>query len=187
MVQRFKNTMQSNCYISHNNLKKLIYPFPFIGFSGSRHKTSNAYYSATAFLDTINNYSGKVGVGCAAGVDYQVRSQFPNAKVFRVQPPINRSAFAFRSARLVEWVSASSGLLIVFPATVCPTKVFPSPIFYGHGSGSWGSAAYAVGLGTPVLLFIHVYLGNHFPAPLAFASKFKCLGSHFNGSWWMSV
>jgi hypothetical protein len=185
MVHCFKNTMQSNSYLSASQLSALVFSFPALAFSGSRHCSSSASSSAAAFLPSVASFSGSVGVGCAKGVDSLVRSQFSAALVFRVQPPISRKAFALRSSRLVQWVAASSGLLVVFPSSACPVGVVPSASFRGFGSGSWGSAALAVGLGVPVLLFVPASLGSSFPASQSF--RFSLLASCFGGSWWFSA
>lgn len=168
-------------------LSAFVCSFPALAFSGSRHAASSASASAAAFLPSVASFSGSLGVGCARGVDQLVRSAFPSALVFRVQPPVSRASFAQRSARLVRWVAAASGLLVVFPSAACPVGVAPSASFRGFGSGSWGSAAFALGLGVPVLLFVPASLGSSFPAPPALACRFRCLGSVVGGSWWLSV
>jgi len=185
--------MQPPCNISINRITSLISSFPAIGFSGSRNLHSQASSSASTFLPYLAGlstgkvaYSGIVGVGCAKGVDSLVQSYFPHAKVFKVQPPINRKAFALRSTRLVNWVTASSGLLIAFPSTICPTGVAPSLSFQGYGSGTWGSIALTVGFGAPVLVFIPSSLGSVFPAAQTLACHFKQIGNSFGGSWWLA-
>jgi hypothetical protein len=64
-----------------------------------------------------------------------------------------RSAFARRSAAIVEAVPVG-GLLVVVPSGTVPAGVVPSRSFSGHGSGSWGSAALALGTGRRVLLWL---------------------------------
>jgi len=173
------------------SISSLVFSFPAVGFSGSRHSSSSASSSAAAFLPSVASFSGSVGVGCASGVDSLVRSAFPSAVVFSVSSflvggRVSRASFALRSSALVQWVAASSGLLVVFPSAVCPAGVFPSASFRGFGSGSWGSAALAVGLGVPVLLFVPASLGSAFPAPPALACHFRLVGSVSGGSWWFS-
>jgi hypothetical protein len=190
MVHCFKNTMQSNSYLSASQLSALVFSFPALAFSGSRHCSSSASSSAAAFLPSVASFSGSVGVGCARGVDSLVRSAFPSALVFRVSSflvggRVVRASFALRSSALVRWLAASSGLLVVFPSSACPVGVVPSASFRGFGSGSWGSAALAVGLGVPVLLFVPASLGSSFPAPQSF--RFSLLASCFGGSWWFSA
>ncbi|MEA5595678.1 hypothetical protein [Rivularia sp. UHCC 0363] len=64
------------------------------------------------------------------------------------------ASLARRSAACVRSVAPGpSGLLVVCPSGRCPSGVRPSRSFRGSGSGSWGSAALAVGLGRRVLLF----------------------------------
>ena len=178
--------MQPPCHISTNHISSLICSFPVIGFSGSRNPYSQASNAISKILPKLAGYSGVVGVGCAKGVDQLVRSYFPQAKVFKVQPPINPKAFALRSTRLVSWVVASSGLLIAFPSTSCPSCVTPAIVFHGHGSGTWGSVALAIGKGASVLVFIHSSLGSIFPAPKTFSSHFRQLGFCFDGYWWLA-
>ena len=157
--------------------------FPVVGFSGSRLGCS----SASQVVPSLVSIPSAVGVGCARGVDQLVRSSFPLAHIFRVHPPINRGSFARRSVRLVQWVYHSGGCLVVFPSSVCPSKVRPSTSFAGHGSGSWGSAALAVGLGVPVVVVLPWSVGwGQFPAPSAMASRFVCVGASGAGSFWLA-
>ena len=172
-------------------LSSFISSFPSLAFSGSRFSGSSAATSCSAFLPVVCNFSGSVGVGCASGVDSLVRSAFPSASVFRVQPPLSRAAFAARSARLVGWVAASSGLLVVFPVGAAPSRLSPSVSFRGYGSGSWGSAAMALGLGIPVLVVLPAEVcsvGSAFPAPPPVASRFAFKGvAPCGGSLWLAT
>ena len=188
--------MQSK--FSASSLSALVFSYPALAFSGSRHASSAAAASAAAFLPSVSGFSGAVGVGCARGVDSLVRSAFPSAQVFSVSSflvggRVSRASFALRSSALVHWV-ASAGLLVVFPSTPCPAGVAPSVSFRGCGSGSWGSAALAIGLGVPVLLFVPASLGSVVPAslgsvvpaPQVLASRFSFVCSAFGGSWWFA-
>ena len=101
-----------------------------------------------------------VAVGCAAGADSFVRAAAPGALVFSVAAfGSGRGAFAVRSVALVRAVAAGgpgSGF-VVFPSTPCPAGLSPSArssaCFCGSGSGSWASAAFAAGLGFPLVVF----------------------------------
>lgn len=176
-------------FLAMVTLSAFLGSFPALAFSGSRHAGSSAAASAAAFLPTVASFSGAVGVGCASGVDSLVRSAFPSAVVFSVSSflvggRVVRASFARRSAALVQWCASASGLLVVFPAAACPAGLAPSASFRGLGSGSWGSAALALGLGLPVLLFVPAALGSAFPAPPALAARFRLLGAAFGGAWW---
>lgn len=161
--------------------------FSSVAFSGSRLAGSSAAASCRAFLPLLSGFGGSVDVGCASGVDSLVRSAFPSASVFRVQPPLSRAAFAARSARLVQWVASASGLLVAFPLGACPAAVRPSVSFAGFGSGSWGSVALALGLGCPVLVVLPAALGSAFPAPAAVAARFVFAGvAPCGGSVWLA-
>jgi hypothetical protein len=132
----------------------IISQFSSFGFSGSR--SSRAAATAAQAVFGLLPIDSAVSVGCAAGVDRAVRAAFPAAQVFRVSEfggaSQGAAAFARRSTALVQAVGIDGGLLLVFPSTACPAAVQPSRRFAGSGSGSWGSAALAVGLGVAVLV-----------------------------------
>jgi hypothetical protein len=129
-----------------------------VGFSGSRSVVpERAVRSAVAVLPP----GCRVLVGCAAGVDGFVRSLVPGAEVFAVSSGRwgrGRGAFAGRSAAVVRAVAAAGGVWVSFPSGACPVGLVPSSsqssCFGGFGSGSWASAAFAAGLGVPVLLWL---------------------------------
>ncbi len=170
-------------------LSSFVCSFPCVAFSGSRLSGSPAAASCRAFLPSLASFSGSVGVGCASGVDALVRSAFPLASVFRVSSflvggRVARASFALRSSALVQWVAASGGLLVAFPAAACPAGVAPSGSFRGFGSGTWGSVALALGLGVPVLVVVPAA----FAAPPAVAARFVFAGAApCGGSLWLAV
>jgi hypothetical protein len=103
-----------------------------------------------------------------------------------VLPPLTRAAFAARSARLVHWVAASSGLLVAFPVGAAPAGLRPCTSFAGFGSGTWGSVALAIGLGVPVLVVLPPCAA--LPAPTAVASCFSYVGvAPCGGSLWLAA
>jgi len=174
-------------HFSYSSLSDLVDHFDRVGFSGSRHVGSSGYVGAESVLPYLSGYTGNVGVGCARGVDALVRAHFIHARIFSVRWPLSCAAFAQRSARLVGWVADGGGLFIVFPSVACPAGVVPSVRFRGYGSGSWGAAALAVGLGCSVLIFIPDVLGLEFPAGELLSSRFHLLGiSPCGGSCWLS-
>jgi hypothetical protein len=127
-----------------------------IGFSGSR-SLSGAGLAALTSLFPLVPVGCHVVVGCASGADLAVRNAFTKSTVFAVgsgQFGTGRGAFARRSVAIVEAVPPS-GLLVVVPGSVSPPPgVVPSCSFRGGGSGSWGSAALALGTGRRVLLWL---------------------------------
>jgi hypothetical protein len=132
-----------------------------VGFSGSRSPSCGSALAISDLLSLVRPRC-RVSVGCAEGVDRLVREFFassPSLLVFSVASGRfgeGRSAFARRSVACVRSVRAGSrGLLVVLPSSpVCPTGVVPSRRFFGGGSGSWGSAALALGCGRRVLLWL---------------------------------
>lgn len=171
----------------------LVSGFPVVGFSGCR-SCPVASAAASAFASALPA-SVPVFVGCAGGVDLAVRSARPAARVFRVSGGASpsfggasgRAAFAARSAAFLSALSAAGGLLVAFPSRACPSACAPSRSFAGFGSGSWGSVAFALGLGLPVLVFVPASLGSAFPAPARVRSRFSLVASLPSGSWWFAA
>ena len=162
-----------------------------VGFSGSRSLSAGASAALSALLPLVPA-GVRVSVGCAAGADAVVRSWFGAAGsvlLFSVASGrfgSGRSAFARRSSRCVLSVAAGSGgLLVALPsAAVPPAGVVPSRSFFGGGSGSWGSLAFALGRGRRVLLWLPSgclppsWSGVSWSSAGAFGSA---------GCWWLGV
>jgi hypothetical protein len=129
-----------------------------IAFSGSR-SLSGAGLIALTSIFLLVPAGCHVVVGCAAGADLAVRRAFVGGQLclFSVDSGrfgAGRGAFARRSVAIVEAVPAG-GLLVVVPGSISPPPgVVPSRSFRGGGSGSWGSAALALGTGRQVLLWL---------------------------------
>jgi hypothetical protein len=153
-----------------------------VGFSGSRSLSGTGLAALTALFPSVPA-GCRVAVGCAAGADLAVRSAFGDdgrLRVFAVDSGrwgSGRAAFARRSAAIVAAVPAC-GLLVVVPSGTCPAEVVPSRSFRGCGSGSWGSAAFALGTGRRVLLWLPV---GAVPPVWAGVSWFAV------GGWWLGV
>ncbi|MGB5634929.1 MAG: hypothetical protein WBM86_19405 [Waterburya sp.] len=133
----------------------------------------------------------RLSVGCAVGADKAVRSFFGASSsllVFSVASGrfgSGRSAFARRSSRCVLSVAAGSrGLLVVVPVGACPAGVVPSRVFRGRGSGSFGSASFALGRGRRVLLWLPSGSRPPLWSGVSWSSA-GALGSA--GCWWLGV
>ena len=125
------------------------------GFSGSRGLPP-AVLSSVLCLRARS--SGESFVGCAAGVDADVRVCLRSARVFRAADfGVGRGSFAARSCAFVSALAAGGGVLVSFPSSACPSGLLPSSsssrAFCGLGSGSWASLAFAVGSGVPCWVF----------------------------------
>jgi len=131
------------------SITSFVGSYPLVGFSGSRAPSAQLSAACSAVLGVLPPIS--VAVGCAPGIDQLVRAAFPQARVFRATSA-HPGALAARSAHMVRQVAAAGGCLLVFPSGPCPGAVRVSSSFMGHGSGSWGSCALALGLGVPVLV-----------------------------------
>jgi hypothetical protein len=149
---------------------------PVLGFSGSRSVVPAVLGSVLRSVPA----GAVVFVGDARGVDGAVRSAVPGCRVFRVVGS-GRGAFAARSVRFVRALAASGGVLFSFPGRACPVGLLPSAdsraCFCGLGSGSWATAALAVGLGVPVCLWL--------PAELSVPGSWGLVP--VGGGWWLSL
>jgi hypothetical protein len=161
----------------------LFFGLDTIGFSGSR-SLSGAGLAALTSLFPLVPAGCHVVVGCAAGADLAVRSEFiicGRLCLFAVDSGrwgSGRAAFARRSVAIVEAVP-SGGLLVVVPGSVSPPPgVVPSRSFHGGGSGSWGSAALALGTGRRVLLWLPVGAVPPVWAGVSWSAV---------GGWWLGV
>ena len=159
-----------------------------VGFSGSRSLSGAASAALSALLPSVPA-GVRVSVGCARGVDLACRSFFassPSLLVFSVASGrfgSGRSAFARRSSRCVLSVAASSrGLLVVVPSRSCPAGVVPSRSFSGRGSGSWGSAAFALGRGRRVLVWLRAGV-----RPPVWAGVSWSVSAVPGGCWWLGI
>ena len=127
-----------------------------VGFSGSRSVVPSS--SLVSVVVAAVPASASVSVGCARGVDAVFRAAFPGASVFSVSSfGRGRGAFAARSVACVRSVAVSDGFWVSFPGSTCPAGLAPSSsarCFYGSGSGSWASLAFALGLGVYCLLWL---------------------------------
>jgi hypothetical protein len=142
-------------------LKSLFFGLDTIGFSGSRSLAGEGLAALTSLFPLVPR-GCHICVGCAAGADAAVRDAFTSCGrvcLFSVDSGhwgSGRAAFARRSAAIVGAVPPD-GLMVVVPGSVCPPAgVVPSRSFSGGGSGSWGSAALALGTGRQVLLWLPV-------------------------------
>lgn len=138
-----------------------LFPAPaVVGFSGGRRLPVAFRPLVSGVVAAVLAAGRSVAVGCAPGADLFVRSAAPGALVFSASSfGSGRAAFAARSVALVRAVAAGgpgSGF-VVFPAVPCPSGLSPSAspatCFCGLGSGSWASAAFAAGLGVPLVVF----------------------------------
>lgn len=155
-------------------LSSLFANFAVVGFSGSRSLSGAGLIALTDLFPLITSAT-RVSVGCANGADAAIRkafekppkrvpwSGFPVADssnqltIFRVSSGkygVGKGAFVRRSIAIVESIPVG-GLLVVVPGTNTPPAIVaPSQSFRGGGSGSWGSAAFALGTGRQVLLWL---------------------------------
>ena len=162
-----------------------------VGFSGSRSPSAAASAALAVLLPLVPS-GVRVSVGCARGVDTVVCGFFsgsPSLLVFSVSSGrfgVGRAAFARRSVRCVRSVAAGSrGLLVALPsAPVPPAGCRVRRSWCSGGSGTWGTAALALGRGRRVLLWLPS--GSRPPAWSGVSwSAAVALGSA--DCWWLGV
>ena len=149
---------------SASPLSALLRGVSSVGFSGSRSPSAAAVSALCSVFPVVSALpSCRVSVGCALGVDSSVRGAFACSRsllVFSASAPRfagagSVGALVLRSAACVRSVAPGRrGLLVVVPSGACPAGVRPGRSFRGCGSGSWGSAALAVGLGRRVAVWL---------------------------------
>jgi hypothetical protein len=116
-----------------------------IGISGSRSVSEHEKYTIISHFSTFSPQE-KIAVGDANGVDKIARDFFGDrCSIFKVEG-FQKWHFAARSQRMAD----ASDRLIAYPNQPCPDKCTPKAPFSGHGSGTWGTIAYAVKTGLPV-------------------------------------
>lgn len=135
-----------------------------LSFSGSRNLSAASCQIARLVLAAAaaSGQWSSIGVGdCPSGLDSSIYSspvfQSHRHRVFRAKSRSPRH-LVHRSVELVE-TTATFNLgtpcgFVAFPGKPCPSLVIPSKsavkCFCGAGSGTWASAALAVGRGVPL-------------------------------------
>jgi hypothetical protein len=134
-----------------------------VGFTGSRRPPASLAAAAECVAVLVGSMGLPVGVGCASGIDAIIRETIGHARLFEAAGA-EPWQFAERSAALVEACRHARGWdsLAAFPASPCPAGLIPSHswarCFNGSGSGTWATAAYAAGVGLPLVVFGSVEL-----------------------------
>jgi hypothetical protein len=129
--------------------------YTHIAFSGSREGCPESLIESIATKIPPNT---QILVGCARGVDAQVRAIYPDAKVYRAtdyKAETYPAKLAMRSSAMVADIHAAGGCLIAVPMKPCPPKVKPCTTWRSSaGSGTWGTIALAAGLGVPTAVWL---------------------------------
>ncbi len=137
-------------------LSSLLVSSPAVGISGSRAPGTALVAALQAVLAAIPP-AVPVVVGCGRGIDARTRAARPSARVVWAAGRAP-GLLAARSSQLARHVASVGGTLVAFPSGPCPGGLVPArasaACFSGHGSGTWGTAALAAGLGISVAVFL---------------------------------
>lgn len=116
-----------------------------IGISGSRSISDEQVELIKAHF-SVYNADERIAVGDANGVDALARDFFGDRCTVFHKEGNQKWHFAARSQRMAD----SATQLYAYPDKACPDTCTPQKPFSGHGSGTWGTIAYAVKTGKPV-------------------------------------
>ncbi|ANV85734.1 hypothetical protein AWQ21_14465 (plasmid) [Picosynechococcus sp. PCC 7003] len=119
-----------------------------LAFSGPRKLTPQ---ETKQVLNLLPANPPAVGVGDAKGLDALVAEHYTektDLTIYHVEGR-ERWQFAARSQRMVNDATE----LIAFPNKPCPETCTPTKPFSGHGSGTWGTIAYAIKKGLKVTIY----------------------------------
>ena len=128
-------------------------PYHLVGFTGSRRLPSSARPAVAAVVSAVQAGGGAVCVGDARGADAYVAAAARDPVVFRAS---GRRPYQLvrRSVRLVQAVRENPPApefpaVYAFPSQACPRYITPGPRWSSGrpSSGTWSTAALAVGLG----------------------------------------
>ncbi|QCS47967.1 hypothetical protein FEK30_00070 (plasmid) [Picosynechococcus sp. PCC 11901] len=119
-------------------------------YSGPRKLTPTETRLVKQHLDA-NPVKGPVGVGDAKGLDALVARHYEgrtDLTIYHVEGR-QRWHYAQRSQRMID----NATELTAYPNKPCPPTCTPTKPFSGHGSGTWGTIAYAVKKGLKVTIY----------------------------------
>jgi hypothetical protein len=160
-----------------------IADFDYVGFSGSRHGAPHKLIHSAI---SKAHEGATICVGCATGVDEQVRLEVgdnASLRVFRAAEYPGATypqKLANRSAALVKFLHENDGCLFALPMKACPNGLFPCTQWKSaKGSGTWGTIALAVGLGLPTML----WLPNGIQPPTDWNGRLD----RMSNNWWLSL
>lgn len=129
-----------------------------IAFTGSRQLTleqERKIYRDLCYFITIHNAHWHVGD--APGLDNfitRAADYFNKPLTVYEVKGTEKWHFAERSQRMVDSISnLPSPWLYAFPNKLCPENCNPKSPFSGHGSGTWGTIAYAKKKGIQIYFF----------------------------------
>jgi hypothetical protein len=87
-------------------------------------------------------------IGDATGADNiatcQAQNQGDRVTTYYADKELKRAGFAVRSQKMIDGaIALGATKLLAFPNKPCPADCIPKKPFNGHGSGTWGTIAYA--------------------------------------------
>jgi hypothetical protein len=159
-------------------LRALIAEHGALGVSGSRDPDDGSLHALGELLAAWDWMElGPVLVGDQRGVDEATAATLYGCQVFRREGN-TPAALVARSIRMLDALGRlNRPLLAAFPAKPCPEPIAPGPRWASGGSGTWSTAALALGRGMRVVLWL--------PSPML-APVARWPLSYLGGGWWVS-
>lgn len=148
-----------------------------LGISGSRAPDAGSL-AALGDLAELWGRSRPVLVGDQRGIDAAAQQRWPRAGVFRRTGEKPAELIA-RSIRMLDALGQlERPLLAALPAKACPARIAPADRWVSGetASGTWSTAALAVGRGIALLLWL--------PSPLWPPASWGL--RYLGGGWWTS-
>lgn len=143
-----------------------------LGVSGSRAPDAGSL-RALADLAALAP-EAPVIVGDQRGIDAAAVGHWPHAQVVARAGDEPRALVARSVAMVARLARCAAPLLAAFPARACPKPILPGPRWQSSGSGTWSTAALALGQGAALLLWL--------PAPALPPTTWGL--RYLGGGWW---
>jgi len=113
------------------------------GARGTTSKQNETIRNAVKAHTGANWHIGDAN-GADARATEQAQSQGDKVTTYYADKGLKRAGFAVRSQKMIDGAIAQGATkLLAFPNKPCPTDCTPKKPFNGHGSGTWGTIAYA--------------------------------------------
>lgn len=149
----------------NTKVQRIVEQYTCIGIGGTRNPQGKIRAQEISGVMGTINPNAKIHTGCQKGIDAIVKLWCDlrkiKIKVFDVASGKygeGKGAYARRTIDCIESTKEANGLWVAYTGRECPSKVKPSnktnKCFNGGGSGTWAGAAYAMGLGMEVLIYI---------------------------------
>jgi hypothetical protein len=117
-----------------------------IAVTGARGTTPTDNQKIKTAVATYTGANWHIGdaTGADARATEQAQAQGDKVTTYHADKGLKRAGFAIRSQKMIDGaIALGATKLLAFPNKPCPAECTPKKPFNGHGSGTWGTIAYA--------------------------------------------